>query len=137
MDQLDSGILSVLKENARERVTEIAKRFKVSEGTVRNRVCAMEKRGDIKGYSVILGSRIAGVNALAFLKTLPQAGTTNVMEKVKNVDGVQRAWEVAGEFDACCLLNARDIEQLNEFLEQIRKTKGVLDTKSFSILKEV
>ena len=52
MDDLDRSLLSLLRANAREAAASLAKKLKISRGTVQNRIAAMEKRGVIQGFTV-------------------------------------------------------------------------------------
>ncbi len=52
VDASDMEIVKMLEEDARTSFRDIAKKLKVSEGTVYNRVKRMEENRVIKGFSV-------------------------------------------------------------------------------------
>ena len=54
MDQTDSRILELLKENARLSYSEIGETVGLSRVTVKRRIEQMEKSGIIKGYHAIV-----------------------------------------------------------------------------------
>ena len=53
-DRRRSGLLSLLRENARASTADLARRLGVSRTTVQSRIERLEKRGVIAGYGVRL-----------------------------------------------------------------------------------
>src|SRR5260221_10286839 len=54
MDELDRKLLALLRNDARESAAALAKKLKVSRGTIQNRVARMLARGEIQGFTVRL-----------------------------------------------------------------------------------
>jgi Lrp/AsnC family leucine-responsive transcriptional regulator len=52
LDAIDRQILSLLQDDARATMTEIAERLPVSGNTVRNRIQTLEEHGVITGYTL-------------------------------------------------------------------------------------
>ena len=52
VDEKDLRIIEILQKDARTTYTEIAKRLRVSESTIRKRVKQLEDDGIIKGYTI-------------------------------------------------------------------------------------
>lgn len=67
LDDIDRGILQILRKNARTSFLEIAKQLKVSESTVRKRVSRMESEGVIKKYAAIVEPSKIGYRSVAFI----------------------------------------------------------------------
>lgn len=73
MDKLDKKILSLLAQNARMSVKEIAEQISLTSPAVSSRIHRLEKEGVIGGYTVLLknpGSQQA-VNALISVSVAP------------------------------------------------------------------
>ena len=54
MDAVDQQLLSLLRKDARTNVAILARKLKVSRGTVTNRITKLEDAGVIVGYTVRL-----------------------------------------------------------------------------------
>jgi len=67
IDKTDMGILNILRSNARTPFLSIAKKLKVSESTVRNRVSNLENQGIIKKYSTIVEPSKIGYDSVAIV----------------------------------------------------------------------
>ena len=67
MDEKNKKIIEILQQDARTPYTEIAKRLKISESTVRKRISAMEKAGIIKKYSAIVDPAKMGYKTVTIL----------------------------------------------------------------------
>lgn len=52
MNEIDSKILGLLRENSRISITEIAQKTRTSRATVQKRIEYMETTGIITGYTV-------------------------------------------------------------------------------------
>ena len=74
MDETDSRILEVLKDNARLSYSEIGKTIGLSRVSVRNRVESMEKKGIIKGYRTLIDSTATpgGTKFFVDIETVPE-----------------------------------------------------------------
>ncbi len=140
MDGLDLRIVEFLSRDSRAPLLQIAKKLRVSEGTVRHRVSSMVKKGEIARFSVVLGKGVSKnekVGAIVGLKTDPHTPTGKVALEISKISGVKRVFEVAGNFDVFCIAAAEGVSELNVVLEKIRKVKGVVGSESFTVLKEV
>ena len=61
-DEIDFKIIQILQENSKLSYNKIARRLNIAVGTVYNRVKGLEKRGVLKGYTVIVDPVKAGYN---------------------------------------------------------------------------
>lgn len=62
VDKVDLAILKFLQEDASIPFTEIARRLKISESTVRKRVEKLKQEGIIKRFTVIIEPSKIGLN---------------------------------------------------------------------------
>jgi Lrp/AsnC family transcriptional regulator for asnA, asnC and gidA len=67
LDEKDMKILEILRENARTPLTDIATTLGVSESTIRKRVRALEDRGVIKRYTIVVDPAKLGYNSVSFV----------------------------------------------------------------------
>lgn len=131
MDETDREIIDMLEENGRASFTSIAEEIGVSEGTVRRRVQEMEKNGVIDRFTVELSS--SGVRAVVMVKISTGTDLDSVLENFPSSIDVK---EVAGDKDLVLELERGSNEEINEVLDEIRRVEGVVDTKTYTVLKQ-
>ena len=89
LDDVDRSILHYLQENARNTVTDIANEVGVSGNTVRNRMEELEEKGIIKGYSVDIDYKEAGLDLhFAFTCTAPISKREELAREILEIPGV-------------------------------------------------
>lgn len=131
MDSINQRIVSTLRNDARTPFLQIAHKLKVSEGTIRNRVGNLVKDGMIKKFTIETKDDFF---AIIGVQTNAKTETKRIAEKIKSY-GVQEIYEVAGRFDIICSIENTDRERVNEIIEKIRTTYGVIDTETFTVLR--
>ena len=134
VDEVDLKILEILKENSRSTYVEIGKTLGLSEGTVRNRVQALTESGIIKRFTVEVSLGV-GVRALIMISVDPQRPTVQVSDKVLTLPGVEKIYEVTGEYDVVTVVSSSSIEGLNQTIEEIRVIDGVVKTNTIIVLR--
>lgn len=134
VDEVDLRILELLKENSRSTYVEIGKSLELSEGTVRNRVQALTESGVIKKFTIEVSLSV-GVRALIMISVDPQRPTLEISGKVMKLPGVEKIYEVTGEYDVVTVVSSASIEGLNQTIEAIRVIEGVVKTNTIIVLK--
>jgi len=136
VDEVDERILRLLEENSRSTYVEIGRSVGLSEGAVRNRVQALVASGVIKRFTVEKASAV-GVRALIMISVDPAVPTSEVSQKVHMLNGVERIYEVTGEYDIVMVSSSHNIDGINRVIEDIRKIPGVEKTNTIIVLKTV
>jgi Lrp/AsnC family transcriptional regulator of lysine biosynthesis len=132
MDELDKKIIEYLVNDSRTPFLSIAKQIGVSEGTIRQRVAKLQNRGVIKKFTAELGYVTTAIIEVVTSSSVP---TQKVSDKIKKL-GVRRVYEVTGRFSIIAVIQTSEFKQLNQILEGIRAIEGVVQTETFSVLKE-
>jgi len=136
MDSTDEKILRLLKENARITYVEIGEQVRLSEGAVRNRVQSLVNNGTIKKFTVEVATTTK-VRSLTMISVDPGTPTYTVSKDVQKLAGVERIYEVTGEYDIVTVVSHGNIDGINQCIEDIRKIKGVEKTNSIIVLRTV
>lgn len=123
VDEIDSQILSILRENARTKNVEIARRVNLTEGGVRARIAKMVKDGVIEKFTVI--TRSNDVSGLVLIKT--QLDQTRVIAK-RLREMAASTYETTGDYDIGTEMRADSLELFNRKVDEIRSFPGVVDT---------
>lgn len=133
MDELDEKILELLTRDCRMKNTEIAKKLSVSEGSIRRRIDNLIESGTIKNFTVEVSTNF-GFISLVLLNTNTQESTCDIVQKIKNIDGVKRVYETTGEWDVVIYVLCNSPKDFNNIIEDIRKLKGVNKSTSLTVL---
>jgi DNA-binding Lrp family transcriptional regulator len=134
VDEIDEKILRLLEENSRMSYVEIGRNVDLSEGAVRNRVQALVSEGVIKRFT-IEKSTVHGVRALTMIAVDPGTPTYEVSKMVNSLAGVERIYEVTGEYDIVMVSSGSSIEAINKVIEDVRKIEGVEKTNTIIVLR--
>jgi len=134
VDAIDEKILKALMENSRKTYVEIGNIVGLSEGAVRNRVQALVSSGTIRKFTLEVAPSIR-VRSLTMISVDPSIPTYTLSKEVEGLSGIESIYEVTGEYDIVCVVSQRDIEGLNQTIEEIRKLAGVVKTNTVIVLR--
>jgi DNA-binding Lrp family transcriptional regulator len=119
MDDTDRRIVALLRENARRSFQDIGARVALSAPAVKRRVDRLEADGVIRAYAAVLEPGAMGWPTHAVVAPHPE---------------VSAAFTVAGEASAILHVHARDTAHLEQTLERIRDTPGIIRTQTQVVL---
>jgi Lrp/AsnC family transcriptional regulator of lysine biosynthesis len=136
VDEIDEKIMELLEENSRMTYVEIGNSVGLSEGAVRNRIQSLVTDKVIKRFTIEKAIS-HGVRALTMIAVEPGIPTFEVSKKVNQLEGVERIYEVTGEYDIVMVSNGNNIEAINKVIEDIRKIPGVEKTNTIIVLRTI
>jgi len=136
VDEIDEKIMELLEENSRMTYVEIGNSVGLSEGAVRNRIQSLVTGKVIKRFTIEKAIS-HGVRALTMIAVEPGIPTFEVSKKVNQLEGVERIYEVTGEYDIVMVSNGNNIEAINKVIEDIRKIPGVEKTNTIIVLRTI
>jgi DNA-binding Lrp family transcriptional regulator len=134
VDEVDERILGLLEKNSRMTYVEIGRVVGLSEGAVRNRVQGLVDSGAIQRFTIEKSQKI-GVRALIMIAVNPGIPTFEVSKKVNLLSGVEKIYEVTGEYDIIMVSSGANIDGINRSIEEIRKIEGVEKTNTIIVLR--
>lgn len=120
MDERDQKLVAILERDARTPVAELARAVNLSPNAVRQRLARMERDGTIAGYTIRAAgpSPKAGMTVVLSL-TLTGAKCKALFKDFHHLPEIVKFWSVAGELDACMVLNVASVERLQGITEQL------------------
>jgi len=134
LDEIDKKIIESLSRNSRATYTDIAKTLRLSEGTVRRRVQSLIQSGTIKRFTIEVWED--NPKALVLVSTIPSVPTSQIAERILRLDGVESAFEVAGQYDISVIVSGEDIAAINQCIDNIRSIEGVQNTNTLFVLRK-
>jgi DNA-binding Lrp family transcriptional regulator len=135
-DTTDQQIVALLRENARRSYQDIGERVSLSAPAVKRRVDRLEAEGVIRGYTATIEPTAFGWHSHAFVELFCEGRMSGaeVSAAVSKHLEVEGAYTVAGSASAILHVRATDTQHLEEALERIRETPGVLRTQTQVVL---
>ncbi len=126
MDKLDLGIIGILSKNSRTSFTDIGKKLKVSESTVRKRIEKLENTSTIKRYSLVVDTDKIGFRNIALIgvDASPEK-YLDVAKKLAELSEIKYAASTTGDHMFMLKVVARDDAQLRDFSEKLKNIDGV------------
>ena len=136
MDEIDHRIVALLRENARRSFQDIGGRVALSAPAVKRRVDRLERDGVIRGYSANVDPSAIGWNTHAFVELFCEGRMSGeeVSDAVGQHPEVEAAYTIAGSPSAILHLRASDTRHLEQALERIRDTPGVIRSQTQVVL---
>lgn len=140
LDDIDVRILNLLQEDSRLSYNKIARKLRLSVGTVFNHVKNLQKRSVLQGYTVILDWTKLGysLTALVLIQTEGKH-ITEVETEIAKTPNVIAVYDVTGDYDAVVICKFKDRNSLNVFIKGLLAMPFVRRTVTnvaFSAVKE-
>jgi DNA-binding Lrp family transcriptional regulator len=136
LDATDHEIITLLCEDARRPLADIAARVHLSSPAVKRRLDRLERLQVILGYTARLDHAKLGRPLEAFTE-LRFAGTTPVDEIAgiaENIPEVQAVFTTAGDPDALVWIRVKDVADLKRVVDDLRRSGRVTGTKTLMVL---
>lgn len=135
LDETDRRLLSLLRDDARQTIAQLAKELEISRGQIYSRLARLEEEQVVAGYTVRLGNAFVAsrMRAHVMIKTLPRFHR-EVEQALAILPQVQSIHAISGEYDIIAMLETDDGSSLNELIDDIGLLEGVERTTTSVIL---
>lgn len=142
LDRFDRKILSVLAEEGRISITDLALRIGLSKSPTQARLRRMEQDGVIIGYRALLDPIRLGLDHVAFVEvrlTDTRETALDAFNKaIAKVPEIEQAHLIAGNFDYLLKVRTRNMTQYRKFLgETISTLPYVANTSTYVAMQAV
>ena len=142
LDRFDAAILTVLAEDGRISITDLAKRIGLSKSPTQARLRRLEDSGVILGYRALLDPIRLGLDHVAFvevrLEDTREVALRAFNEAVSRVPEIEQAHMIAGNFDYLLKVRTRDMAAYRRFLgETVTTLPYVANTSTYVAMEAV
>lgn len=139
MDKIDFQILEILKNNGRERASEISKEVHLTVSTVIERIKKMEQNGIIKGYTVITDDPRVGNDVTVIIEVSLEHPKYEdaFIESISTHPNIIACYYLTGEFDYTLKVTCRSSHHLEEIHRWIKDRPGIRKTRTHYVLRTV
>ena len=127
IDKLDMEILQLLEKDASLPYTEIARRLKLNESTVRKRVTALKQKGVIRKFTVVIEPSKIGFNTVAIIGVdVDPPKLLEVAQKLCEIPETRYVATSTGDHMIMTEIWTRDGKELSKIIsEKIGTIEGV------------
>lgn len=139
LDGIDKKILSMLMENSRRPILEIAKNIGISGAAIHQRLRKLEKQNLIIGSSIKLNTKILGYTTMAFIGIFLDRATNNksVVKKLEDIPEILECHYTTGDWSILAKLICNDNEDLMQILtKKIQIIEGISRTETYISLDQ-
>jgi DNA-binding Lrp family transcriptional regulator len=135
MDDLDKGLVTLLRHRGRRSVSDLALDLGVSRATVRARMARLEKSGDIVGYTVILRADAVDqpVRGIMLIEIEGHAAD-RVIKSLGGFSEVSQIHTTNGRWDLVIELGTGTLADLDGVLRKIRLIPGITGSETSLLL---
>ena len=139
MDIMDYKILKCLKENARNKASDISKEIHLSVSAVLERIRKMEKSSIIKNYTIIVDQKKLGNDMTALMEVSLEHPKyyESFTVSVKRNPNIVSCYYLTGDFDFILKIFCKSSDHLEKIHREIKSLEGVSATKTHFVLKDV
>jgi len=137
VDTKDKKILYELEKNARQPISQIAKKVKLSKETVNYRIKQLEKKNVIAGYPTSINSSVLGYNLyrlfFKFQNTTPKK-EEEIISYLKKIPSIARLCSLEGNWDLTVSMSAKNVFEFKRIYDKfIHKYGKYIEQKYISI----
>ncbi|HIH97897.1 MAG TPA: Lrp/AsnC family transcriptional regulator [Thermoplasmata archaeon] len=126
MDKKDLEIVEILRQNARISFTDIAKRMRTSEATIRKRVRNLEDKGVIKGYTIIVDPVKLGFNIVSIVGfDVEPSKFLEIAKRLTEFKEIRYVATSTGDHMIMTGIWTKNTADLAYFLQKIGKVEGM------------
>lgn len=135
LDQTDRDLLALLRIDAREPVSSLARKLDLARSTVQERIARLEKSGVIAGYTIRSGEDFAERQILAHVMiSVDPKMAASLTADLKKMPEVRSLSAISGAFDMMADVAAETTARIDAVLDAIGHLKGVQKTMSSIVL---
>jgi DNA-binding Lrp family transcriptional regulator len=135
MDDLDHRLISLLRDNARVSVAQLAQQLKVSRATVQNRIDRLVEQRVLLGFTVRTSAEGAAHRVRAMMMIAVDGDRSDaILKALRGYPEVRALHTTNGRWDIVAELGTDTLETFDAALRSIRTIKGIANSETSLLL---
>jgi Lrp/AsnC family transcriptional regulator, regulator for asnA, asnC and gidA len=134
---IDQKIIRELQRDGRQKYTDLARTLGVSEGTIRNRVRDLQKRGIMKVTAVVNPEEVGYPLISVIGMQVKINDLQRVGETLAQNPRVYYASFVSGRYDIIIIIMSRTSQDLSDFIKYLSSIPSIIRTETFQNLETI
>lgn len=136
MDKFDQQILQLLRQNARQSVSDIAAAVHLSRSAVTERIRKLEQQKVILGYQVVLRSP-SEVKVRAYFELQHKAARCQeLIPFLRSFAELKSCHGISGEVDLMLFVEADSMARIHQIREQIDAHPDIVRIKTHMVMSQ-
>jgi len=118
-DPTNLELLRLLQNNPRTSISDLARRVRMSNPAVKERVLRLEESGIVSGYRLDLNAKDLGYEVMAFVRVRPLPGhLQKIAELAQAIPEITECHRITGEDCFILKMYLKEISSLDQVLDQ-------------------
>jgi DNA-binding Lrp family transcriptional regulator len=136
VDKFDQAIISALKQDARQSISNIAEQVNLSRSSVTARIKSLEQKKIIRGYQVLLSeSQKSAVSAYLEIKNVSTC-CEDLLAIFSQMPEIITCHGITGDMDLLMYVKAPSMQRLHEIREFIDTHDSIAKIKTHVVMSE-
>jgi DNA-binding Lrp family transcriptional regulator len=140
VNDIDLQIIKLLQEDCRLSFNKIARKLGISVGTAFNHVKNLEKKGILKGYTVMVDPVKLGYSLTALMLIQAEGSyLTHVENEIAKTANAVAVYDITGDYDAAVITKFKDRASLNAYIKNLLALphiKRTVTNVALNVIKE-
>ena len=135
MDETDRKLVALLRADARAPAAVLARKLRLSRGTIHNRIDRMIARGEIAGFTVKASAEEESRRVRAVMSIAVEGERSGVvLRALRGFPEVEAVHMTNGRWDMIAELNTEDLASFSAVLDAVRLIEGISATETSLLL---
>lgn len=130
IDEIDRKLISLLTDNARAPVADLARQLGIARTTVQSRIDRLSAQGVIAGFTLRPGTALRPPIRATVLVVIEPRSAPAVLSRLRSMPVVESVHTTSGRVDLIVSLGADTTEELDQTLDRIGAVQGVRSSES-------
>ena len=128
-------LIRLLQVNARESISNLARKLGVSRTAVQERLNRLKRFGVIEGFTVKLNQDWHRSQMTTFIELIIDPKyTKQAILALERIPSIKALWTVSGRFDLLAMANKSTTEKIDLLLDDVGNIEGITRTESSVVL---
>jgi DNA-binding Lrp family transcriptional regulator len=135
LDRKDFALLDALRQNASQRLEDLARLVKLAPSSVHERLRRLERERVIRKWTVDVDAAALGLGVIAFIGIRATRPCSEMLDAMGRIASIEECHSVAGELSMMLKVRVRDPGALLSLTEHLRQIPGIEQTETTIVLK--
>lgn len=135
LDRKDFALLDALRQNASQRLEDLARLVKLAPSSVHERLRRLERERVIRRWTVDVDTAALGLGVVAFIGIRATRPCSELLDAIRKISSIEECHSVAGELSMVLKVRVRDTGALLSLTEHLRQIPGIEQTETTIVLK--
>lgn len=135
LDRKDFALLDALRQNASQRLEDLARLVKLAPSSVHERLRRLERERVIRKWTVDVDAAALGLGVVAFIGISATRPCSELLDAIRKLPSIEECHSVAGELSMILKVRVRDTGALLSLSEHLRQIPGIEQTETTIVPK--